>query len=167
MVTVVARAEVYEIQLDRQFQIGGQGFEYGKRLQREIYTKAVATAPVGPPRVGHKTPVGWSGVGNLKRSHVNRGMLYEGRYRCRGTIANVAPYAAAVHNGRSAIFKMGNLNENGQGGGGLQIPTSSILRYAPGLAPQARRTYVYLRHVGPGKANPWLDNAGHSIARGA
>lgn len=162
MATVV-RAYVFDAALIAQFQPGGQANDYGKLIQRQVYALAAATAPRGPGRVGHTKPADWRGPGTLQRSHRNRGMLWEGRLRIRGSIEVTASYAEWVHEGHGPVVKF-----SPKGKAGLRIPRTSWIRYRALLASDNENgMYVFRSRVGGYRGNPWLDNAGTAVARSA
>jgi len=136
--------------------VSGDGSRYVNRQMDEGKRRAIATAPMGPPRIptGHVP-------GNLKRSHFRNGVRMEGPYRGVGSVINNARYAAVVHEGYPGkIFPKR---------GYFKIPASSFQYYGAGLAARVNKDgYIRWKNAVNGQAgNPWLRDAMEAVMRAA
>lgn len=137
-------------------QTGGDANKYVNRRMEMMKTRAIATAPLGPPRNGENHR-----FANLKRSHFRNGLRMEGSMRAVGSLINNARYAKYVHEGVGGkIYPRGS----------FRIPKTSWVYYTGG----AGSTYwhwgkgTHLRRDRPvngQKANPWLADAVAAVMR--
>lgn len=110
-------------------------------VAREIEALAIVRAPVGPVRGPGVAPQSQK----IKSSHHVRGTLKRGRYESESFVYNDAPHAPFVHGGTRTPIAPGRKLRLPAGGEGLKIVSGS--------------------KVAGQRANPWLENAGDSVAK--
>lgn len=131
---------VYNGAIESEFTAGGEVSRENGKIRRAIIRRAEATAP--------------SRTGELKAAHRDGGALLEGKLRLRGSVENVAPHAAFVHDGT-----LGK-NISARGNGRLVVPAHR------GLPPRRHggTILIYPFSVRGQKAQPWLEKAGEAVA---
>lgn len=124
---------------------------YGNDMGRRIVGVARGIAP---RRSNH-----------LAASHRYRGFLYRGRYKVGTRVENTAAYAAFVHDGTQGPITPKNgrylIVPKGRGVRPLGMVMSTNLR---GQAVQAKSPFGRHRSVRGQAAQPWLREAGETVA---
>lgn len=150
MAKAIVRVDEFAISGLVQTEVG----EYGNRMGRQIRDLAINLAP--------------RRSGELKASHRYAGFLKRGPYKVGTRVVNTAPHALYVHEGtRGPIFPRPPRLY-------LVVPRSADsmpFRTAMTVGQNVRGKIVrgkspngYYRHVRGQAANPWLAEAGHTVA---
>lgn len=105
--------------------------------------------------------------GTLAASHRYRGFLYRGRYKVGTRVENTAPHALWVHEGTTGPIRptRGKYLVVPKNRGVAPLGTQTYLaRNVRGQLGPAKSPYGFLRSVRGQRSQPWLREAGETVA---
>lgn len=126
---------------------------YGNDMGRRIMGVARGTAP--------------RRTGQLAASHRYRGFLYRGRYKVGTRVENTAPHALWVHDGTTGpiLPKSGKYLIVPKSRGAVPVRGAiAMTRNLRGDAVRAKSPYGLHRSVAGQRSQPWLREAGETVA---